>query len=46
VRSIHDRLGLYFGPRYGLTVKSEAGKGTVVEMRLPIRSEREEEHPR
>ncbi|MEK8128234.1 histidine kinase [Paenibacillus filicis] len=35
VRSIHDRLALYYGPGYGLTVLSEPGGGTVVEMRVP-----------
>ncbi|MDF2925636.1 MAG: histidine kinase [Paenibacillaceae bacterium] len=35
VRSIHDRLGLYYGAGYGLTVSSGPGRGTVVEMRVP-----------
>ncbi|RAV12960.1 histidine kinase [Paenibacillus contaminans] len=42
VRSIHDRLGLYYGPGYGLTVKSKPGGGTVVEMRVPKRNDPDE----
>lgn len=36
VRSIHDRLGLYFGAPYGLRITSDEGVGTVVEMLLPF----------
>lgn len=34
--NVHDRLRLHFGPAYGLhIVSSEAGAGTVFEIRLP-----------
>ncbi|WP_135557201.1 sensor histidine kinase [Paenibacillus cymbidii] len=39
VRSVHDRLALYFGPAYGLMVESEPGRGTAVTMRIPKRKE-------
>lgn len=35
VRSVHDRLALYFGPAYGLTVESVPGRGAAVTMRVP-----------
>lgn len=35
VNNIHDRLQLYYGPKYGLQVTSEPGVGTTVTVRLP-----------
>ncbi len=34
--NVQERLRLYYGDVYGLTVNSEEGKGTSVEVRLPI----------
>lgn len=34
--SVRQRLSLYFGEEYGLTVRSAAGEGTVVELSLPL----------
>lgn len=34
--SVRQRLSLYFGEEYGLTVRSTAGEGTVVELSLPM----------
>ncbi|MNC25341.1 sensory histidine kinase DcuS [compost metagenome] len=34
--SVRQRLNLYFGEEYGLTVRSAAGEGTVVELSLPM----------
>lgn len=34
--SVRQRLSLYFGEEYGLTVRSAAGEGTVVELSLPM----------
>ncbi len=33
--NVHERLKLYCGPRYGLIVQSEPGKGTTVSFRVP-----------
>lgn len=32
----HRRIYLMFGAAYGLTIKSERGKGTCVQLRLPL----------
>lgn len=34
--SVQQRLHLYFGPDYGLSVQSRPGEGTVVELVLPM----------
>lgn len=34
--NVHERIGLYFGPKYGVSLKSETGVGTVVTIRLPV----------
>lgn len=34
--SVQQRLSLYFGEEYGLTVQSALGEGTVVELSLPM----------
>lgn len=36
VYNTHERLRLYYGPRYGLEYKSAPGKGTEVYIRLPF----------
>ncbi|WNS44125.1 sensor histidine kinase [Paenibacillus sp. MMS20-IR301] len=42
--SVRQRLSLYFGEEYGLTVRSAAGEGTVIELSLPgAANERREE---
>lgn len=35
--NVQQRIRLYYGPACGLTVESEAGRGTRVTMRLPLR---------
>ena len=35
--NVHQRIVRMFGPRYGLRVESEIGKGTSVEVMLPRR---------
>jgi len=35
IHNINERLKLYYGERYGVTVKSEVGVGTVVLLTLP-----------
>ncbi|MDD9268810.1 sensor histidine kinase [Paenibacillus sp. GCM10023248] len=37
IKNVHDRIGFYFGEPYGLTVRSQAGEGTTVTIRLPMR---------
>ncbi|GAA0310279.1 sensor histidine kinase [Gracilibacillus halotolerans] len=36
VRNVHERIQLLYGLRYGVDISSEPGKGTKVEIRLPI----------
>ena len=35
VKNVNDRLKIYFGEKYGLTVKSELDVGTVMTARIP-----------
>ena len=35
VRNVHRRIGLTFGPEYGLSIFSEPDEGTLVRIRLP-----------
>lgn len=35
VKNVNDRLKIYFGEKYGLTVKSELDVGTVITARIP-----------
>lgn len=37
IKNINDRLKLFYGEKYGLSYKSEYGKGTTVEIRIPAR---------
>jgi len=39
VRNVHERIRLYFGPRYGLRVSSIQGTGTRITCVLPRGSE-------
>ena len=36
VRNVHERIQLYFGPRYGLSFHANNGAGTIVIVRLPV----------
>jgi two-component system sensor histidine kinase YesM len=33
--NIHQRIKLHYGEKYGMTIRSQEGKGTSVELRLP-----------
>ncbi|WP_168121240.1 histidine kinase [Paenibacillus sp. HB172176] len=35
LRNIHERLQLHFGPRYGLRIQSESGRGTRIDIVYP-----------
>ena len=35
LRNVQERIRLYFGPAYGVTIQSEPDEGTVVTLRLP-----------
>ena len=35
LRNVQDRIRLYFGPQYGVTIESEPDEGTRVTLRLP-----------
>lgn len=37
IRNVDERLKLYYGPQYGLTIKSEFGSGTSVILTFPQR---------
>lgn len=42
LRNVRERIKLQYGEAYGLQVDSREDAGTVVEIRLPLRGEREE----
>lgn len=44
MRNVDQRIKLYFGDRYGLTLFSEPGQSTTVEVRLPGGAARTEAH--
>ena len=35
VRNVNERIRLFYGEEYGITVKSEVGKGTVMRLHFP-----------
>lgn len=35
VKNVNDRLKIYFGQKYGLSIKSELDAGTTVTVRIP-----------
>ena len=35
VKNVNDRLKIYFGDKYGISIKSELDVGTVVTVRIP-----------
>ncbi|WP_051585974.1 sensor histidine kinase [Caldanaerobius polysaccharolyticus] len=35
LKNINQRIKLYYGEKYGLSIKSEYGKGTTVEVKIP-----------
>ncbi|WP_029323510.1 sensor histidine kinase [Butyrivibrio sp. AE3004] len=37
--NIHQRIKLHYGENYGVTIRSQEGKGTSVELRLPEKSD-------
>ncbi len=37
IRNINERLKLFYGEKYGLSFKSEYGRGTTVEVRIPAK---------
>lgn len=39
--TVHERLELLFGPKYGLTLSSQPGAGTTVTVRIPYQMEKE-----
>ena len=42
VKNVNDRLRIYFGEKYGLSIESEPDVGTTVTVRMP-KIEREED---
>ena len=36
IKNVHDRIRLKYGPEYGLSVQSEVGVGTRVEIKMPL----------
>lgn len=44
VKNVNDRLKIYFGEKYGISIKSELDVGTIVTVRIPqIRKENDNE---
>lgn len=41
VRNVNERIKLYFGEDYGLSIESEPDEGTVISIRLPARPGKE-----
>ena len=40
LRSVDERIKLFFGEAYGLTIESEPGKGTTVTVTIPFQEGR------
>lgn len=38
--NVNERIHMYFGPEYGMTITSRKGKGTIVEVVIPIVQEK------
>ena len=34
--TVNERIALYFGPKYGLSLQSEPGRGTRIDVRIPL----------
>lgn len=45
LRNIHGRLTMIYGPSQGLSIESEPGRGTRVQLRLPLNALREKAVP-
>lgn len=45
LRNIHQRLTMLYGPARGLSIESEPGRGTRVQLRLPLAALREKALP-
>lgn len=43
VKNVNDRLAIYFGEKYGLSIESELDVGTTVTVRIP-KIDKEAEH--
>ena len=41
--NVNERIRTFFGPEYGMTIHSEKGNGTIVEVLIPATKKREEE---
>ncbi|MDO4765084.1 MAG: histidine kinase [Eubacteriales bacterium] len=39
LKNVHQRLKLYYGPKYGLTIESTKEKGTTVYLKIPWKEE-------
>ena len=37
--TVHERVRLFFGPPYGLSISSQQGVGTTISVRIPRRKE-------
>lgn len=35
IKNVNDRIKIYFGEEYGLTITSELDEGTCVDIRMP-----------
>ena len=42
VKNVHERIRLNYGEKYGLSIQSEEGVGTVVTLTLPRITQTEE----
>lgn len=42
LKNIHSRIELYYGKGYGLSIESSEGKGTKINIKLPVLNEKEE----